>query len=66
MSACASPNRDRTRLWRNYLWTRHLVDKLQNQLSLWVWIFTAESFHQAYYWLLYLRAILRFWGEWLS
>jgi murein DD-endopeptidase MepM/ murein hydrolase activator NlpD len=38
----------------------YLVDKLQNQLSPWVWIFTAESFQQAYYRLLYLRAISRF------
>ena len=52
--------RDLTRLWRNYLWTLYLVDKLQNQLSPWVWIFTAESFQQAYYRLLYLRAISRF------
>jgi septal ring factor EnvC (AmiA/AmiB activator) len=51
---------DLTRLWRNYLWTLYLVDKLQNQLSPWVWIFTAESFQQAYYRLLYLRAISRF------
>jgi len=52
--------RDLTRLWRNYLWMLYLVDKLQNQLSPWVWIFTAESFQQAYYRLLYLRAISRF------
>ncbi len=52
--------RDLTRLWRNYLWTLYLVDKLQNQLSPWVWIFTAETFQQAYYRLLYLRAISRF------
>jgi len=33
---------------------------MQNQLSPWIWIFTAESFQQAYHRLLYLRAILRF------
>jgi len=52
--------RDLARLWHNYLWTLYLVDKLQNQLSPWMWIFTAESFQQAYYRLLYLRAISRF------
>jgi septal ring factor EnvC (AmiA/AmiB activator) len=53
-------HRDLQRLWRNYLWTLYLIDKMQNQLSPWIWIFTAESFQQAYHRLLYLRAILRF------
>ena len=52
--------RDLQKLWRNYLWTLYLMDKMQNHLSPWVWIFTAESFQQAYHRLLYLRAISRF------
>ncbi len=52
--------RDLQKLWRNYLWTLYLMDKMQNHLNPWVWIFTAESFQQAYYRLLFLRAITRF------
>ncbi len=52
--------RDIQKLWRNYLWTLYLMDKMQNHLNPWVWILTAETFQQAYYRLLYLRAISRF------
>ncbi len=58
--------RDLQKLWRNYLWTLYLMDKMQNHLSPWLWLLTAETFQQAYARLLYLRAISRFREEQLQ
>ncbi|MCS7188739.1 MAG: peptidoglycan DD-metalloendopeptidase family protein [Bacteroidia bacterium] len=52
--------KDLRRLYRNYVWTLYLLDKTQRQITPWIWIFSSESFQQAYQRIFYFRAVSRF------